>query len=90
MRAESQSQARMDGDVIMGIIIGFAVFAMGYAYAVIYIFIDMGKRYKMYEDLCAEDKGKIQAMGLSAKMREFEKELAIRLQGIGKEEGVDD
>ena len=47
----SASPKGLEGDTLMGVIIGFSVFAIGYAYAVIYVAIDMKARYKYYEDL---------------------------------------
>jgi len=54
---------RFKGSSIIGLIGGFAVFGLGYLLTVIYIFVDINKRGKMYDDMIAEDIAKLQ-MGL--------------------------
>ena len=44
----------------------------------------------MYQELIDGDLAKLGSMGLGSKMREFEKELAVRLAGVKDDEGVDD
>lgn len=44
----------------------------------------------MYQELIDGDLAKMDSMGLTSKMREFEKELAERLAGKKDDEGVDD
>lgn len=74
----------------IGCIVGFAVFALGYAYTIIMIAVDMRRRNAMYQELIDGDLAKLDSMGLGPRMREFEKELAIRLAGVKDDEGVDD
>lgn len=44
----------------VGLIAGFAVFAVAYLITVVYIFIDINKRGKMYDDMIVEDLSKLQ------------------------------
>jgi len=54
---------------------GFAVFALGYLYTIIYIAIDMRKRDRMYADMIEGDLARLDSMGLAARMTEFDAEL---------------
>lgn len=87
---ESESLNMFTSSATMGCIIGFAVFGLGVLYAVVMIAVDMKRRLAMYEELIQEDLAKMDAMGLSGRMPEFEKELNARLQGEKGAEGVDD
>jgi hypothetical protein len=66
------------------------VFALGYAYSIVMIAVDMRKRSAMYQELIDGDLAKLDSMGLGSRMREFEAELAVRLAGAKDDAGVDD
>lgn len=51
------------------------MFFLAYIIVIIYIFIDINKRGQMYQTLIDEDLAKMNAMGLSNRMAEFEAEL---------------
>jgi len=74
----------------VGCIMGFAVFFLGYLCTIVYIAVDMRRRDAMYQELIDGDLAMVDSMGLTSKMREFEKELAERLAGKKDDEGVDD
>jgi len=69
---------------------GFCVFALGYAYTIIMLAIDMKKRNKMYQDYIDDDIAKLESMGMHDRMDEIYAELAVRLSGAKDEEGADD
>jgi len=48
----------------IGAIAGFAVFGVAYILTVVYIFVDINKRGKMYDAMIEEDLAKLQQMGL--------------------------
>lgn len=87
---ESEDVNEWDGVANAGAIIGFGAFGLGILYVVTMISIDMKKRMAMYDELIADDKQKMESMGLGSKMAEFEVELAARLAGGLQETGVDD
>lgn len=66
------------------------MFALGYAYSIVMIAVDMRKRSAMYQELIDGDLAKLDSMGLGSRMREFEAELAVRLAGAKDDAGVDD
>ena len=73
-----------------GAIIGFLVFGTAYLATVIAIMIDIKKLGANYDQMIADDIAEIKNLGLSAKMADFEEELAIRLSGAKKEDTGDD
>ena len=63
----------------IGIIVGYAVFALFYVIAVIAIFIDICKDYNKYSELVEGDLKEMRDLGMEAKFPEFEEELKLRL-----------
>lgn len=72
---ESEGYGEWPDAAKVGLIGGFAVFGIAIVLVVSMIAVDMRRRMAMYEDLIAGDLQKLEQMGLSSKMREFEAEL---------------
>ena len=74
-----------------GAIIGFALLGVSWLYVVVYIFYDINRSYKNYQEMIDEDKDIIRQLNVSKNTHaEWEAALALRLSGKSAEAGVDD
>ena len=79
------------GGATAGAIIGFSLFGVSYIFVVIYIFMDINKSKKEYQEMVEEDKNTIKQLNVSANtLAEWEHDLALRLAGKAADDKADD
>lgn len=77
-----------DSTSVIGMILGFGVFFLAYAYTVVRIFLSIAASKKEYQANIDEDLATMQNLGLNP--QDFAADLAIRLSGEKQDDTGDD